>query len=732
MSTSLSLTAQDAEALSLSELEAELVAADRSIGRESFRNFVQMAWHILEPAVPFVTNWHIDAMCEHAQAVSEGRLRKLIVNVPPGSTKSMIWSVFWPVWDWIREPANRFLTASYADVLSLRDALKSRRLMTSQWFQDRWGERIVLTGDQNAKSRYENSATGYRIATHVGGATGERAGRRLLDDPHNIEDMESDIVREGVIEWVRTVWSEREADPRTSVDVVVMQRLHERDVCGFLLEEIGGYDHLMLPMRFEPSRRCVTSIGFRDPRTQEDEVLWPLRWPIEIVKDKEKRLGPYGASGQLQQRPSPAEGGIFKRHWWKYWQYPGQSLPPVMVKQPDGTYQPVAPVDLPYVFDEQVQSWDMTFKDLDQNDYVVGHQYGLKGPDNYLVDEVRDHMDFTTTVSAMETFNAKHPLPSSKLIEDKANGPAVISVVRKKIPGVIAWPVKGDKMARASAYSYLPHAGNCYLPHPQLAPWVNGFIDELANFPNATHDDRVDTWSQAMDKFYRPEDQGLAITPEFSDRFHTPPKPIDPVPGLPSFRFWYEGLYPCCVIGQTLQSGRIVLFDCVLGEQNSGLEELIDNKVIPLLKADYAGCTDWRDITNHGPLSANSEASEHSMDAIILDKLDGAPEAGEPDFFLRVNAVKGLLQQTGRLIVNNQSTPGEPKPWLRDALAGGWAYRRDQHGTITKTEARKFHPLTSVGEAIGHGCARIFMRKPTPPPRSNRKKEQSRAKSYAV
>ena len=235
-----------------------------------------------------------------------------------------------------------------------------------------------------------------------------------------------------------------------------------------------------------------------------------------------------------------------------------------------------------------------------------------------------------------------------------------------------------------------------------------------------------------MDKMFRPEDAGLAITPEYSERFHTPPTVIDPVPGLPSFRFWFQGLYPCCVIGQTLASGRIVLFDCVLGEQNDGIEALIDRKVIPLLTADYAGCTEWRDITNHPPLTTASAMSEHAMDQIIMSKLDGAPEPGEPDFFRRLNAVKGLLMQTGRLIVNKEPTPGEPKPWIHEALGGGWAYRRDQNGVITKTEARKFHPLTSVGEAVGHGCARIFERRPTPKVKVNKGQQERRAKSYAV
>ena len=708
------------------EVDVELVR------RYGLRAFLPLAWPLLEPATTFIPNWHIDCICDHLQAITDGTLRRVIFNVPPGGTKSLLVSVMWPSYHWTKYAADRFLTGTCTDALSLRDALRSRRLIQSMWYQERWGHLFKLTGDQNAKSRYENDKTGYRIATHVGGATGERAKIRILDDPHNIEEAESDAVRESVIDWVRHTWSERESDAKTSAEVVIMQRLHERDVCGFLLEEIGGYEHVKIPMRYNPAKQFRTGL-WSDPRTQERELLWPARWDEEVVALKEKKLGPYAASGQLQQEPAPEEGGILKRHWFKYWQQPGMSLPPVLVKLPDGTYEARKPVDLPLVFNKTLQSWDMTFEGEVRHDFVSGHQYGMKGADTFLLDELHEQMDFTQTVAAVELFHQVNlRYNGKKLVEKKANGAAIISTLARKIPGFVPHPGDDDKIARARAYAFVIEGGNFYLPHPQLKPGVEAFIHELIVYPNGRYDDRVIAWSMAMSDLYKMEDPGLALSPEYSERFHTPATPIDPVPGLASFRFWFQGLYPCCVIGQILSSGRIVLFDCVLGEQNEGIETLIDRKVIPLLNADYAGCTDWRDVTNHGPLHAHSDASEHAMDAIILSKLDGAPEPGEPDFFRRLNAVKGLLMQTGRLIVNKEPTPGEPKPWIHEALGGGWAYRRDQNGVITKTEARRLHPLTSVGEAVAHGCARIFERKPTPRPKSNKTKEQQRAKSYAV
>jgi hypothetical protein len=208
---------------------------------------------------------------------------------------------------------------------------------------------------------------------------------------------------------------------------------------------------------------------------------------------------------------------------------------------------------------------------------------------------------------------------------------------------------------------------------------------------------------------------------------------LEPVQGeLQCFRFWYQGLYPCCIIGQILSSGRILLIDCLLGEQNGGIEDLIERKVIPTLAADYRGCTNWRDITNHGPLHKMSEPSEHRLDQIIHAKLQGHAEQGEPDFFTRLNAFKSILAQTGRLTVNPAPTPGEAQPWIHEALAGGYSFRKDQSGVISKTEARKFHPLTSVGEALGHGLAKIFVKKPLLPPKFNKQAATKRANQYAV
>ncbi len=707
------------------------------VRRYGLRAFVTAAWHVIEPSTPFIGNWHLDVMAEHLEAVYRCELNDLLINMPPRHMKSIEVAVMFPAWVWTFDPSLKWLFSSYAQSLSIRDSVKCRRLIESPWYRDRWGHVFSLTSDQNQKIKFENDKMGYRMATSVGGSnTGEGGDIIVVDDPHNVEERESDVMREGAIDWWSNVMSTRTNDPKKRRRIVVMQRVHEMDLSGHLLEQ-GGWHHLNLPAEYEGGKCIVTGCVFhwdKDPRKEEGEPLWPDRFGKAEIKQLKKDLKEYGAAAQLQQRPAPAEGGILKRHWWRYWCHPGQedSLPPVRVKQPDGTIKEIKPVPLPYVFDKEVQSWDMAFKDLTESSYVVGQQWGKLGPDSFLKDQVREQMDFTQTLEAVRAFNRTHKRPSEKVVEDKANGPAIVSVLRKEIAGMMPHGVHGDKQARAAAYAHLPAAGNCYLPHPVIAPWVQKFIDECATFPNSEFDDQVDTWSQAMDKLYEVDDPGVAITPEYSVQFHQAPRGLEPVPGAPSFRFWYQGLYPCCVIGQTLSSGRILLLDCVLGEQNGGIEDLIDRKVTPLLAADYRGCTDWRDITNHGPVSKLSDPTEHRLDQIVWTKLQGTAEPGEPDFFTRLNAIKGLLSQTGRLTVNPAPTPGEAKPWIHEALSGGYAYRRDQSGVISKTEARKFHPLTSVGEAIGHGLCRIFQRKPIVPPRINKQDATKRAKSYAV
>ena len=478
----MTMTAADIERTLPMLTDCERAEIDRLVnGALPFGAFVREGWPVLEPATKFVPNWHIDAIAEHLEAMADRQIRRLLINIPPRCMKSLLVSVFFPAWVWTWKPSERFLSASYAQSLAIRDAVKTRRLIASLWYQQRWAHVFRLTSDQNEKHRYENDQTGYRIATSVGGAAvGEGGDCRILDDPNKPLEVHSETIRESILAWVRETWSTRSNDPRTSTEVIIMQRLHERDVSGYVLAEMGGYEHLMLPARFDPERRAVTCLGWSDPRTAPGELLWPARIGEQELATLERALGSYGSAGQLQQRPSPAEGGIIKIGWFRFW-----------------TQRPTR-------FDEVLQSWDMAFKDARTSSYVVGQIWGRLGADLYLLDQYRAQVDFLGTVAAVRGLSARWPQAQTKLVEAKANGPAVVSTLQHELGGFIAVPVSGSKEARAAAVGPIIEAGNVYLPDMSIAPWINALLAEVQEFPNGSNDDQVDALTQALDRMYRP------------------------------------------------------------------------------------------------------------------------------------------------------------------------------------------------------------------------------------
>lgn len=446
----------------------------------SLKEYVKAAWNHAEPS-PLIWNWHLEAICDHLQAVSEGKITDLLINVPPGCSKSLLTSVFWPTWEWTHRPSGRWFFASYDQHLSTRDSVKCRRLIESRWYQERWGDKFSLTGDQNLKTYFENDRKGYRLATSTGGhGTGEHPDRIVVDDPLDAQGAASDAERKTVNDW----WDQTMSTRGVTIGarrVVIMQRLHEEDLSGHILKG-GNVVHICLPMKYEPGRMGTTPIGWTDPRTKPGELLAPEQFPEPVVTKLEIALRAYGTAGQLQQRPSPAEGGEVKRKWWQYYEA------------------------VPYPMDRVVYSWDATFKDEDTSDYVVGQVWGQKGPHLYLLDQVRDRMDFPTTLSAVQTLRSKwagkdgllrDPATTQiTLIEDAANGPAIVSSLRNKIPGIIPVKVRAGKLARMRAVSGMIEAGNVFLP--QSASFTQDLVDEAAAFPVGANDDQVDACSQAI------------------------------------------------------------------------------------------------------------------------------------------------------------------------------------------------------------------------------------------
>ena len=461
----------------------EPIEIEASDIRIPLRTFTRQAWNVIEPGTPFLYNWHIDVIADHLEALYVGEIHKLLINVPIRCMKSIAVTVMFPAWTWTFDPAFQFLTASYVQNLATRDALKSRRIIQSNWYQAKWGNVFSLTTDQNTKTRYENDQTGYRIATSVAAqGQGEGGDCRIIDDPHDARKVHSEARRETDLGWHKEVWSGRVNDPKRPLEVVVMQRLHHGDLSGHLLAEQGDYTHLCLPMRYEPKRRCVTQVGDRkweDPRSKEGELLWDNRFGEDEVADLEKRLGTYGASGQLQQNPTPADGGMVKRTWWR--RYRKADLPE------DG-------------FDEVIQSWDMSFKKTTDGSYVVGQVWGRKGANKYILDQMRERMSFPESLRAVRTMSAKWPIATLKLVENKANGPAIIDTLRTEISGLVAVNADISKEARVAAVSPQIEAGNVWAPEDDEAPWAAGFIEEFAAFPKGAADDQVDSGTQALNR----------------------------------------------------------------------------------------------------------------------------------------------------------------------------------------------------------------------------------------
>jgi len=381
--------------------------------------------------------------------------------------------------------------------------------MQSTWYQERWGYQFEFTSDQNQKSYYVNNQTGHRYATTIGGAaTGEGGDTLVVDDPHKVLESESEAERTKVTDWWDGTMTSRLNDPITGNKVIIMQRVHEVDLVGHVLEKMtkGGsqYELLKLPAEYEGDK-TFTGVGFTDPRTQPNELLWSKRFPKKIINEWKVNLGSRGAAGQLQQRPSPEEGDLFQRGWFKYWQPKGFDLPPVKVQIGVGLFIDIPVVILPSTFTQVLQSWDMTFKDTTGTDFVVGQVWARKLAQKFLLYEVRARLSFTATVKAVKSVTGMYPKARLKLVEDKANGPAVISFLRKAVSGLVAVNPMGGKESRANAVAPTVEAGNVFLPHPIIADWISEWIEELIVFPNGAFDDRVDSMSQALTRMLRDE-----------------------------------------------------------------------------------------------------------------------------------------------------------------------------------------------------------------------------------
>lgn len=465
------------------ERERERVARDAERIRErctSLAGFVREAWHVLEPSQPYVHGWHVDALCAHLEAVTDGRITRLLINIPPGTMKSLLASVFWPAWEWGPRgmPAMRYLTTSYAEKYVKRDSRRMRDLVQSEWYRSLWPE-IVL--ERAGEMSFANTKTGNREGMAFASLTGGRGDRVIIDDPHSTETAESDAERDSATRIFRESVTTRLNDPERSAIVVIMQRLHAKDVSGVILDLGLGYEHLMLPMRFEVARRCRTGIGFEDPRSVEGELLFPERFSREVVERDQVILGSYATAGQHQQRPAPRDGGMFKREWFGV-------------------------VDAAPARARKVRRWDFAATDpRDQKrrggdpDWTVGLLLS-ESDGTYYVEHITRDRQSPDGVNKMLRVTAEQDgrlIPVRIPQDPGAAGKSAAAAQIRLLAGwdVRAAPETGSKSVRAAPVAAQAEAGNVKLVR---GPWNEAFLDEVSMFPNAAHDDQVDALSGAF------------------------------------------------------------------------------------------------------------------------------------------------------------------------------------------------------------------------------------------
>lgn len=496
--------------------KALLLREDAERLEASLIEFHKAAWPVFDPA-PYVHGWHLDAIAEHLEAVSRGEIRKLLINIPPRHSKTLLASVSWPAWLWAKQkqdgnplvgPQTKFLCLSYGDTLALDAATLMLRLVQSDWYKSRWGKRVSLLSD--GAHKFDTSAGGARIsASFDGTVTGRGGDIKIIDDPHKADEAESEVKREGVIRKYDGVLKSRMTDPKHTAEVVIMQRLNHQDLSEHLLED-GEHVHLWLPAEFESDRRCTTVLGWTDPRKNDGDLLWPERFGKGELAPFKKN--PYEWAGQWQQRPEVRGGAIVKREYWQDYVTDDGKIPSCQYV--------VASLDPAYTAKQENDPsgftiWGVWYDEKGHSRLICltawRKRLELHGPhQDRLAGETEaqyiKRCQPTWGLVEWVAHSCKRFRVHKLLIESKASGLSVAQEIRRLHSGQ-GWSVqlvdpKGlDKVTRCHAVVPMFADGQIFLPaysDGTYREWGQMLVDEFASFPKGATDDLVDSSTQAL------------------------------------------------------------------------------------------------------------------------------------------------------------------------------------------------------------------------------------------
>jgi predicted phage terminase large subunit-like protein len=447
----------------------------------SLRLFLPWVWPILEPGRPFQPNWHLDYLTEYLEAVSAGEIIRLLVNVPPRHGKSILISVCWPVFRWLRHPEGRWLFVCGTDALAMKQSLDRRRLLTADALRRRYPD-IELVADQRSKPECHNRRRGAFVASTLAGPLIGKGGEWIVvDDPQSMQQVESEVQRETQTDLLRSVIHTRLDDKRRGGIVLVQQRLHAQDLSAVALEL--GYTPVVLPA-VQPARQRYIFPRSRQVMIREaGAALWPTRENPETLARVRAEMGSYAFSAQYLQCPQDPRGQLFPPHGWRRY----DALP----EDPELMY---------------IQSWDFAFKGDARSDFTVGLVAACRGSYIYLVARVKGRLSFTDAKKKMLEMLDRYPQTRTVLVEEAANGAAIVDALRGSVRGLVAIRPKGGKQSRASAAQARVECGQVLLPTAvaglgdlRVDPrFVDDFVESLARFPNTRHDDDVDACSQLV------------------------------------------------------------------------------------------------------------------------------------------------------------------------------------------------------------------------------------------